>query len=227
MSVSRPNTVMNHGIPAAGSLAIPPLPAAHPQRGEIGDRLREGIFERVPRGAQLRDAKLPRGQRVLDARELLAEACARRPGARRHGARRGWARRRSSAPSDSAARARPGSGCSRRSTSPGREKAICVRAGSPLGSSRTNWLCASSKIGTTRLGEGLGACVGSPSAKSCSLTAKMSAKSVPISKTTSTATGSPATFSTTTRSCIVSETNRSRTIASESCARPPAGALRR
>ena len=111
------------------------------------------------------------------------------------------------------------------STSPGLENATWVLAFAS-GSSSTNWACSSSKTGVAGSGNAF-ARTGSPSAKSCSLTAKMSAKSLAIWIASSNETGSEVTFSTTIRSCIASETNRSRTIATESCASPSTGALRR
>jgi hypothetical protein len=73
ISVSRPKTVMNQGIPAAG---IPPgtAGAAHPQRGEVGDRPEERAVDPVPLGADLRHAQLPGREGLADARLLLAEA---------------------------------------------------------------------------------------------------------------------------------------------------------
>ena len=111
------------------------------------------------------------------------------------------------------------------STSPGSENATCVRAPS-AGSSITKRLCSTSKAVGAGLGSGF-ARTGSPSAKSYSLTAKMSAKSLATSIASSNETGSVVTFSTTIRSCIASETKRSREIATESCGRPSTGALRR
>ena len=53
--------------------------AAHPQRCEIGNGLRERMAELVPARADLRDAQLPRGQRLAHAAALLAEAALDRP----------------------------------------------------------------------------------------------------------------------------------------------------
>jgi len=111
------------------------------------------------------------------------------------------------------------------STSPGLENATWVRAFSSESSS-TSCAWSASKTGVAGSGSGL-ACAGSPSAKSYSLTAKMSAKSLATWIASSNATGSGVTFSTTIRSCIASDTKRSRTIATESCARPSTGAFRR
>src|SRR2546429_147273 len=54
-------------------LADPGVPAAEPQRRELGDRLREGVAELLPARPDVRHAELPRGERVADVPELLAE----------------------------------------------------------------------------------------------------------------------------------------------------------
>ena len=51
-----------------------PAAAAHPERREVRDRLQEAAREVVPVAADLRDAKLPGGERLAHARHLLAEA---------------------------------------------------------------------------------------------------------------------------------------------------------
>ena len=94
------------------------------------------------------------------------------------------------------------------------------------GSSITNRPLSESKRRGAAVGSGL-ARSGSPSAKSYSLTAKMSAKSLATWTASSNETGSVVTFSTTIRSWSASETNRSRAIATESCASPSTGGLRR
>ena len=48
--------------------------AAHPQRGEVGDRLEERAVELVPVRPHLRHAQLPGRERLAHARQLLAEA---------------------------------------------------------------------------------------------------------------------------------------------------------
>ena len=111
------------------------------------------------------------------------------------------------------------------STTPGLEKATWVNAPSS-GSSITNRPLSASKRRGAAGGSGL-ARSGSPSVKSCSLTAKMSAKSLATWTASSNETGSEATFSTTIRSCSASETKRSLEIAIESCASPSTGGLRR
>ncbi len=73
MIVSRPKTVMNHGIPAAGSWPEQPRILAHAKRGEVRDRLSEAVGELVPRRAQLRDPQAPGRERRAHARELVAE----------------------------------------------------------------------------------------------------------------------------------------------------------
>ena len=72
---SRPNTVMNHGMPAAGRRPsdAPVLLRTDAQRGEVRDRLRDGTLEVVPVGAQLGHSQLPGGERVTHVLELLAE----------------------------------------------------------------------------------------------------------------------------------------------------------
>ena len=75
MSVSRPKTVMNHGMPGGGSWPAGVVRAAHPQRREVGDRLARTARSRSSQlGAELRHAQLPGRERLADAGELVAEA---------------------------------------------------------------------------------------------------------------------------------------------------------
>ena len=94
------------------------------------------------------------------------------------------------------------------------------------GSTSTNWLFSTSYTGSTGGGSGF-AWTGSPSAKSCSLTDMMSAKSQPISSPSVKEMGSIPSLRSMIRSCIPSPTNRRRMIESVSCGSPPASGLRR
>ena len=80
-------------------------------------------------------------------------------------------------------------------------------------SSSTNWFSSPSYLGVTGGGSGF-AVAGSPSAKSCCFTERMSAKSAANSSPSSKATGSIEWLSIITTSCIASPTNRSRVIES-------------
>ena len=73
MIVSRPKTVMNHGIPAAGMRPVRPAPRMRSEARSETDWKNERA-ESVPVGPELRHAQLPRGERVAHARQLLAEA---------------------------------------------------------------------------------------------------------------------------------------------------------
>ena len=86
MMVSRPNTVMNHGMPAAGSRPTPSLPRMR-SAARSADRARVRLTELAPRRAQLRDAQIPGLQRAPDAVALLAEVTRARRAPRAHAAR--------------------------------------------------------------------------------------------------------------------------------------------
>ena len=73
MRVSRPKTVMNHGIPAAGSRPGP-SPCPQPQGGQVRDRLVEGVAQHVPVRGQAGELHRPRLERGLDAASLRPEA---------------------------------------------------------------------------------------------------------------------------------------------------------
>ena len=73
MIVSRPNTVMNQGIPAAGSRPGP-FAAPQPERREIVARLGVRVAQPVPRGVELRHSHVPGVERVPHAGTLGAEA---------------------------------------------------------------------------------------------------------------------------------------------------------
>jgi hypothetical protein len=61
------------GHPGRGH-APGPAGTAHPQRGQVGDRLEERAVEQIPVGADLRHAQLPGRERLAHAHLLLAEA---------------------------------------------------------------------------------------------------------------------------------------------------------
>ena len=150
ISVSRPKTVMNHGIPRpAGCRALASMDA---ERGEIGDRARERVVEVVPGGAELRDAQLPGGERGLDTLPLLAEAPLGRRGlicspSRRARPRRRCPRRCAGLELD------PVAGLAQLDVAPASED-TWVRAW-PWSSSSTNWFSDSSKCASA---SGAGAC---------------------------------------------------------------------
>ena len=56
-----------------GQPGDPVIPAAHPQRREVGHRAGERVVERIPAGGQLRHLQLPGGERVGDPGPFLAE----------------------------------------------------------------------------------------------------------------------------------------------------------
>ena len=140
ISVSRPKTVMNHGIPAAGSVpSRRPCGCAATARSAT-ERLKEWRRSSQSRGAAARAAARPRA--IAHVHELLAEA----PLAP---SRRIWSPSRSAMTSmrSSTPRAAPSSTCQRDvepSTAPGCERITCVRAPA-VRSTNTNWLCSASK----------------------------------------------------------------------------------
>ena len=204
--------------PGGGQLAEVAV-GAHPQRGEVADRAGERLAERVPARAHLRHVQLPRDERVLDVRELVAERAAGR-GARSRRRRRGAPRPR--APSARGSRARPPRRRGRRSR-PGQREQHLVRS-SPSAKVTDRAVAVPARPAT---GGGSGvAFSGSPSVKSWSLTAKMSAKSQPSSSPTSNRSGSIDSLRITIRSCSESPTKRERAIESASCGRSASG-LRR
>ena len=72
MSVSRPKTVMNQGIPAAGQVPGP-LAGPQPERRKVGDGLVERVTELVRRRRETREPERPRVERLTDASPLRAE----------------------------------------------------------------------------------------------------------------------------------------------------------
>ena len=227
ISESRPNTVMNHGIPAAGSRPEPTRPAP---RIRSAARSATECENEWPSSSQL--------ARICGTRSSHAESDSRtRPRSspnRRSTVRFGTSSSPSSDITTSTRTYHVSRGASSMSHeipdavgSPGSERISCVRStSSPNGSSNRNWFCSSSKYGATTGGSGA-ARTGSPSAKSCSLTEMMSAKSVARSRPSSNATGAIDWFWITTWSCIPSPTKRSRLIERTSWASPPASGFRR
>ena len=61
------------GHPRGRKLAGDTRVLVHPQRREVGDRLRERRRQLLPRGPQLRHGEVPRRERGADARELVSE----------------------------------------------------------------------------------------------------------------------------------------------------------
>ena len=177
ISVSRPNTVMNHGIPAAGSL---PPPASSAVRMRSAARsltdwpnVWRSSFHDARRSAA-RAAPTPRPTRatlcallaevLLDDLRSASRARRRSPSPTSMRSDQRLARRELEVVADSVA-----------VTSPRSEKITCVRP-KPSGSTSMSWLFGSSYTAATAGGSGF-ACFGSPSEKSHSLTEMMSAKS--------------------------------------------------
>ena len=196
-----------------------------PQSRKVGDRLRDRALEVVPVGAQLRYAQLPRGERVPNVLELLAEAAyGRREDERPRPT--ATARRRRRAPSARAARARSRYVAHAPSTRLGGSERITCVAALPAGSASRNCRASASKRGSASAGSG-GALSGSPNEKSYDFTVKMSAKSQPISSASWNETGSTPWFWIVMRSCIASPTKRERAIDSVSCGSVSVDGLRR
>ena len=189
MSVSRPKTVMNHGMPAAGSCPIPSPPrirSAARSATDWRERLPKVVARRVRSRGTLRchaasdsrtcsrsSPKLPLDdvRLRLRARERRDDVDAQLPE---------LARGELEPEADARAvdLARP------------REEHLRLRA-VPRASSRTSWFEAASKRTAAGRGSG-GAVSGLPSEKSCSFTEMMSAKSVATSSSSSNASGRPA-----------------------------------
>ncbi len=224
ISVSRPKTVMNHGMPAA---------AAFRGRRPDAPRIRSDA-------RSLTDWPKERPRSSHSARSCGTRSChaasESRTRPRSSPKRRSTARGTSSSPSATGTTSMRTSQCSRGPsemsyeivepfTVPRCERMICVRSESP-GSANTNWLCSSSKRHGAGSGSG-SACSGSPSAKSCALTERMSAKSDSNASPSWSVKGFMLWFSSTTTSCIPSPTKRSRRTESWSCCRLPDSGLRR
>ena len=222
MIVSRPKTVMNHGIPAAGS-----GPGPSPARRRSAAR---SATDRANEWRSSSDVVLSRGS-CSDHASNASRTRARSVPNRRSMCS-GW----STAPSRETATstrtsqdARGASVTGKRTTParpiPVRERTSCVRPLRPSPSSRTTRPARSSKCASAGGGSS-GAWSGSPSAKSCCLTLMMSAKSVAKSSSTVKAIRSPVSLRITMWSCIPSPTKRWRAIERTSWSRSPASGLR-
>ena len=179
ISVSRPNTVMNHGMPAAGSFHVPP-----PSPVCICSAARS--FTDCPNACSSSSQLVStRGTCTCHA-SSEARTRARSPPKCRitpRGARSGRPSRPVTTSIRSTQRCRGFSFTSYETPAgvsvPRFDRITCVRP-KPSRSVSTYWLRSSSEVGSTGSGSGF-ACLGSPSEKSHSFTDMMSAKSAPNS----------------------------------------------
>ena len=173
MIVSRPKTVMNHGIPAA---RLPKTGEAELRmRGaRIGDRLVVRVREVVPAGAELRDAQPPGGERLAHVQQLVAEPPLDE--ARRDALA---VERRDDRDLELPRLARPELDRVGHRVVPDvaslREDDLRPRRAVDIGEQELVLVLV--VLGRRGGGSG-GACIGSPSAKSCAFTERMSAKSL-------------------------------------------------
>ena len=122
ISVSRPNTVMNHGMPAAGSLPMSPSARMRSAARSLTER-RNAWLSVSQLAFTCGTLEVPGGERVADVRELLAERRAGRCGR----ARTVEQHLDHELPPLAARRARPSRRRSSRSWRPGCENSTCVR----------------------------------------------------------------------------------------------------
>ena len=222
MSVSRPNTVMNHGVPAASSR---PPTSESPARMRSPARSATDVFHVCTRPSQRARS------RGADARHAASDSSARRRSSSSSRANDALAngstpsscgctpttsRQRSPGASESANRAAPC--CSPN----GSDRCTIVRAGY---ASSANTSVPFSRRSSGRDGGSVSS-LGVPKPGSRLFTTKMSAKSASSSRPSSTSTRRWPWFSTVMRSSMQSPTNRSRSIESSFGSSPSASGLR-
>ena len=223
--MSRPKTVMNHGMPAAGSLPTPSsLPCIRRDARSDTERPNEcARSSQVARSCGTRSC-----QAASDSRTRASSSPNRRS------AMRGTTCGPSRSGTMSSRRSQRSRGSSSRRYDDASAVDLALRAtGSPASARarpsrpRAGTGCWPRRRRGWTVGGSGSAFSGSPSAKSKSLTAKMSAKSHATSIPSSSDTGRIPWFWTTMRSCIASPMKRSRMIETSSASRSSVRGLRR
>ncbi len=220
--VSRPNTVMNQGIPAAGRSSGPsPWRSRSAARSatEWSKQWRSGSHVVVSRGTRSDHASSDSRTRARSVPNRCSTSSGSSTSPSSDTATSTRTSQDECGSSSIAKRTAPPSG------SPSRESTTCVRPPRPPGSASTTRPSRSSKRAGAKGGR-CGAWSGSPSAKSCSFTLMMSAKSVPKSSSSVNASCDRVSLRTSMWSWSPWPTKRCRAIESASFSSPSTGALR-